>query len=819
MPEPSNASQHETGAPAVEATLFRQQATLARFGELALRSQDIEEILTEACRLVAEALAVDLAKVAEVQDEGRTWLVRAGVGWRPGIVGRLKLRIDEGSEAYTLRTGDPLICPDVASETRFTVPQFLIDHGVRSLIHVAIIGGEGLAPYGVLQVDSRELRNFTDHDLSFLRTYANLLAAAVERLRLLHATKRERDQLWASTDDLLITADLHGRSIKINPAWTRLLGWTEQDLAGDGYTRIVHPDDLPAVMESVQRLQDTRRTVSIEDRLRAADGSWRRVAWKLSPGVEGGLTGIGRDVTLEREREEKLRDQQDFTRLALTSVGGVGVWTYDAATDRFFCDEAISDLYGIDPVEAAAGISSTGFLANVHPDDLPKLKATMADGLKRGGDVELEYRIRHSDGSLRWVLSRGYTYLDADGRPARRTGVGIETTRQRQLEEQLRQSQKMEAVGQLTGGVAHDFNNLLTVIRSSVDLLQRPNLSEDRRRRYVDAISVTTNRAAKLTSQLLAFARRQALKPEVFNVGESVRGVADMVSALTGSRIRIVVDVPDEPWFVNADPSQFDTAMINLAVNARDAMDGEGTLTVVVGAAATIPPIRLHSAVPGDYVMVSISDTGTGIAEEDLNRIFEPFFTTKEVGKGTGLGLSQVFGFVKQTGGEISVESRLGRGTAFTLYLPRVTRDVHVAALNVDVAAPVDGHGICVLVVEDNPDVGSFATQTLGELGYRSVLAVDAAAALAELERGSDGFDVVFTDVVMPGMNGIDLAQEIRRRVPSMPVVLTSGYSHVLAQNGPHGFELLHKPYSIEQLSRVLTKAARWRTTIRSGGL
>ena len=300
-------------------------------------------------------------------------------------------------------------------------------------------------------------------------------------------------------------------------------------------------------------------------------------------------------------------------------------------------------------------------------------------------------------------------------------------------------------------------------------------------------------------------------------MGESVRGVADMVSALTGSRIRIVVDVPDEPWFVNADPSQFDTAMINLAVNARDAMDGEGTLTVVVGAAAAIPPIRLHSAVHCDYVMVSISDTGTGIAEEDLNRIFEPFFTKKEVGKGTGLGLSQVFGFVKQTGGEISVESRLGRGTAFTLYLPRVTRDVQVAALNVDVATPVDGHGICVLVVEDNPDVGSFATQTLGELGYRSVLAVDAAAALAELERGSDGFDVVFTDVVMPGMNGIDLAQEIRRRVPSMPVVLTSGYSHVLAQNGSHGFELLHKPYSIEQLSRVLTKAARWRAAMRLG--
>ena len=548
------------------------------------------------------------------------------------------------------------------------------------------------------------------------------------------------------------------------------------------------------------------------DGLRPSARAITMPARKLSPAPDGdGLTGIGRDVTLEREREARLKDQQDFTRLALSSVGGVGVWTFDAASDRFFCDAAISELYGIDAEQAAAGISRTGFLANVHPDDLPQLRATMADGLKRGGDIELEYRILHPNGATRWVLSRGFTYLDADGHPLRRTGVGIETTRQRQLEEQLRQSQKMEAVGQLTGGVAHDFNNLLTVIRSSVDLLQRPNLTEERRRRYIDAISSTTNRAARLTSQLLAFARRQALKPEVFDVSESVRGIGDMVSTLTGSRISIDVDVPDEPWFVNADPSQFDTAIINLAVNARDAMDGEGTLAIKVASASAIPPIRLHPAVPGDYVTVSIGDTGAGIAREDLDRIFEPFFTTKEVGKGTGLGLSQVFGFVKQSGGDIAVESLLGKGSTFTLYLPRIDRESRPAAPGEGAEPSVDGHGICVLIVEDNADVGLFATQTLHELGYRSVLALNAQAALAELGTDADRFDVVFTDVVMPGMNGIDFAQEVRWRHPGLPVVLTSGYSHVLAQNGTHGFELLHKPYSIEQLSRVLSKAARRR--------
>ena len=375
-------------------------------------------------------------------------------------------------------------------------------------------------------------------------------------------------------------------------------------------------------------------------------------------------------------------------------------------------------------------------------------------------------------------------------------------------QEALRQAQKLEAIGQLTGGVAHDFNNLLTVIKSSTDLLKRPDLPEARRARYIAAISDTVDRAANLTGQLLAFARRQALQPRVFAACDSVRSLSDMLGTLTGSRIEIVTELPEQVCYVNADPSQFDTALVNMAINARDAMDGAGRLTISVRAADGMPAIRSHSAVPGDFVAIAISDTGAGIPDGLQEHIFEPFFTTKPVGQGTGLGLSQVYGFAKQSGGEVSVESEVGRGTTFTLYLPR-TEDVQTATVT-EPEPLVDGHGTCVLVVEDNAAVGTFAVQSLADLGYHTVLASCAEEALAELARDADRFDVVFTDVVMPGMNGIDLAHRLREEHHDLPVLLASGYSHVLAQNGTFGFELLHKPYSIEQLSRLLRKVATW---------
>lgn len=288
-------------------------------------------------------------------------------------------------------------------------------------------------------------------------------------------------------------------------------------------------------------------------------------------------------------------------------------------------------------------------------------------------------------------------------------------------------------------------------------------------------------------------------------------GVSELIRPLVGARIVIEVDPCTTPCFTEADISQFETALVNLAVNARDAMDGEGRLTFSVREVQTVPAIRGHAGAGGDFIAVSVADTGRGIAPDQLASIFEPFYTTKEVGKGTGLGLSQVFGFTKQSGGEVDVSSENGRGAVFTLYLPRVPETSgrqDGRAKPGEVATP---EGLRVLVVEDNETVGRFADEMLRDLGYRPHLVGNAGEALAALEPEDAGFDVVFSDVIMPGMNGVDLAREICRRRPGLRVVLTSGYSNVLAQEGAHGFELLRKPYSIEELSRMLSAVAQSR--------
>jgi signal transduction histidine kinase len=431
--------------------------------------------------------------------------------------------------------------------------------------------------------------------------------------------------------------------------------------------------------------------------------------------------------------------------------------------------------------------------------------------------------VRDRHGRVRWLRCEGVPRTDDAGTFLGYTGCNVDITEARlaseelerrvaertaelmTAEESLRQSQKLEAVGQLTGGVAHDFNNLLTIIRSSAGLLRRSNLSEERRQRYVEAISDTANRATKLTGQLLAFARRQPLKPEAFAVGERLQAVTDLIRPLVGARITIETPIECNGCAVEADPNQFETALVNLAVNARDAMDGEGRLTLRSWLAPEVPPSRSHRGTRGEFVAVSVSDTGAGIQPEVLGRIFEPFFTTKEVGKGTGLGLSQVYGFAKQSGGELHVESEVGRGTTFTLYLPqaRAKPARPTTALDAEADVPEPGRRN-LLLVEDNTQVGEFAKHLLEDLGYATTWAANAQAALRILETEASRFDVVFSDVVMPGMSGVELGQEIRRRWPDLRVILTSGYSHVLAKGGARGFDLLHKPYSVEGLSQVL---------------
>lgn len=587
------------------------------------------------------------------------------------------------------------------------------------------------------------------------------------------------------------------------------------------FEEYIPEQDRALVRAEIQRAVDTKSLYQIEHRVQQLDGS---VGWALSRAVplldaEGNITewfGAASDITSRKNAEEALQ--------ALTSKleEQVGVRTrerdrlWELSQDPFM----ISDLQGrwlsVNPVwTQLLGWSEEELIGRTsewmeHPEDRYKTRDEVRDLASGRTTLRFVNRFRTKNDDYRWfswtaIAADDLLYCVAHDITEERAR---EETRER-LEEQLRQSQKLDAIGQLTGGVAHDFNNLMTVIRSSTELLKRPDLTEERRARYVGAISNTVDRAAKLTGQLLAFARRQALNPEVLSACDSVRSLMAMVDTLIGAQIEIVAELPEQTCFVNVDANQFDTALVNMALNARDAMGGKGRLTIRVEPIDEIPAVRAHLAQPGAFVAISLRDTGSGIPAQQLEQIFEPFFTTKAVGQGTGLGLSQVFGFTKQSGGELRVESELGQGSVFTMYLPRSEAVAHTQKA----AEPeplIDGHGTCVLVVEDNVDVGAFAVQTLGDLGYVTVLAGSAEEALAELVKDADRFDVVFSDVVMPGMNGIELAHEIRRLYHDLPVLLASGYSHVMAQNGTSGFELLQKPYSVEQLSRLLRQVATW---------
>ncbi|MBK3666538.1 PAS domain S-box protein [Bradyrhizobium diazoefficiens] len=613
-----------------------------------------------------------------------------------------------------------------------------------------------------------------------------------------------------------------------NQAYVDFVGLPYDQAIAFDWRKVLHPDDLPHVLQQSVQGEASLKPFVLEARYKDARGDWRWLRSESQPrwdptGKHIGFIGVAHDITVAKRAEIELRQLNETLEERIVERTA----ELEANEARLRAILGTSNQYqGLVNLEGELLYANKTALDGIRAEandiigkpfwDTPWFSTTEGvsaavreafDTVLKGEAVRMEMRLRLPIGERDFEFGMR-PVLDRHGNITGAVPEAVDITERRRGEEALRQSQKMEAIGQLTGGVAHDFNNLLTIIRSATDFLRRRELPEERRRRYVDAISDTVERASKLTAQLLAFARRQPLKPQIFNVGSQVENVAQLVRPLVGGRIEIAVDVHDAGCFTVADIAQFETALINLAINARDAMDGEGHLTIAVRKVEGIPSLRAQSARGGDYVAISVADTGSGIAAEHLDSIFEPFFTTKEVGKGTGLGLSQAFGFAKQSEGDIAVTSTPAQGATFTIYLPQAqspAAEKEAAALTHEGATT--GRGYRVLVVEDNDDVGQFSTELLEDLGYVVRRVANANAALAILGENEFAVDLVFSDVIMPGMNGVELAGIIRERYPGLPVVLTSGYSNVLAENAHRGFELIQKPYSVESLSRILRKA------------
>ena len=588
--------------------LLRQQEVLAKFGEMALRSESLDDILNEACRLVGEALGTGLAKVMEMQEDGITLLVRAGVGWHAGIIGKVTVKAVKGSsEGYALQTGQPVMSDNIDEETRFVYADFIKESGVKAIVSVIILGAENKPPFGILQVDSRTPRKFVERDTKFLRGYANLLAAAVDRLRVADAMRAAQAALQDSETAL------------------------------------------------------RRANETLEERV------------------------VERTSAFEAEQGHR-----------------------EAAEDK------------------------------------------------------------------------------------------------------LRQSQKMDAIGQLTGGIAHDFNNLLTGITGSLDLIRR-RLDAGRTQdivRFIDAASTSALRAAALTHRLLAFARRQSLDTKPSDVNALVAGMDDLLRRTLGKHALGIV-LGAGLWPAMTDANQLENAILNLAINARDAMPEGGRLSIetsniTLDGSRSLPE---EGETPGPYVCICVSDTGSGMPPEVIAKAFDPFFTTKAIGQGTGLGLSMIYGFAKQSGGHVRIESEVGRGTSVKLYLPRARGGLAIVGDASRDETP-RGEGETVLVVEDDPTVRLLITEVLEELGYVHLEASDAREALPIL-RSDRRIDLMVSDVGLPDLNGRQLAEKGREKRPDLNVLFVTAYSAAATIRGEFlapGMELLTKPFTLDALGTKIRR-------------
>ena len=645
-----------------------------------------------------------------------------------------------------------------------------------------------------------------------LAVYFQDVTALVRSREALRHSEHELRALAESMPQMVWMAQPDGAVTYYNQRWMDYTGLSLQESCGAGWVHAVHPDDLPAVQSAWERALAATVEHTMEARIRRADGAWRWMLIRAVPyrGPDGSVVkwmGTNTDIDAIRQSMEAVQASEERFRL-LARASNDAIWDNDLQTGAVWWSDSFDTLFGR---MGEADATFAGWCERVHPEDRERVVDTVRHALRHGQDVwSADCRFCRTGGQWARVHIRGYVIRDTSGRATRVVGGMTDVTARTELEQRLRQSQRLESVGQLTGGVAHDFNNLLTVILGNAETLTEELADQPRLQPLASMMLSAAERGAELTGRLLAFARKQALAPEPVDIARQLGELEPLLRRTLGEHIAIRLALSPGLWRAQVDPGQLDNALLNLCLNARDAMPAGGTLTLTAANARLDEDdgMRQPDVAAGDYVLLSVADTGAGIAAEPAERIFEPFFTTQQPGKGPGLGLAMVYGFVKQSGGQIGVASEPGRGTTFTLYLPRATAAAAPARAPEPPAAAVGGDG-AVLLVEDDPLVRSHARAQLEALGYRVTEAASGDEALAILQRGAPA-DLLFTDLVMPGLSGPQLAHSARRSRPGLQVLYTSGYAEdaVLHQTGAGpDTDLLHKPYSRDELARRVRAA------------
>jgi PAS domain S-box-containing protein len=632
------------------------------------------------------------------------------------------------------------------------------------------------------------------------------------------------------------------RFVEANPAFERQAG---VNLQGKWVTEFA-PDLESFWFETYGHVAKTGESANFESYAKAFERWFDVRAVRVGDAAERQIAIFFSDVTERREAAERLRVSEALSRenvervqLALAAGAIIGTWHWDLPTDRFTVDEAFAQVFGLNPALGLDGLSFVQVAATVHPEDRDQLTTSIDEVMTRGGAYSHQYRVRRADGKYYWIEANGRVDFASDGTPLRFPGVlididerrSVEAQRDRatealrtlndtleqrvaartaelmQAEEKLRQSQKMEAVGQLTGGLAHDFNNLLAGISGALELMGA-RIAQGRFNdisKYIATAQGATKRAAALTHRLLAFSRRQTLDPRPTDVNSLMEGMTELIQRTVGPGILLETVAQAALWPTLVDASQLENALLNLCINARDAMPNGGRIIIeTANRSMDSETSHAHDLPEGQYLSLSVTDTGTGMAPDVIAKAFDPFFTTKPIGQGTGLGLSMIYGFAKQSGGQVRIDSQVGQGTTMCIYLPRYHgKPAQNSDETVNTLAPFTQTGATILIVDDEPTVRILLTEVLGDLGYTLIEAADSIAGLKVL-RSDVHIDLLITDVGLPGgMNGRQMTDAGREVRPGLKTLFITGYAENAAIDNAYlepGMLVLTKPFAIEGL-------------------
>ena len=749
------------------------------------------------------------------------------------IVNALEIPIGQGVTGHVAHTRTPLIVDDLEKDSRY-IPDV---EDARSEICVPLVIDDDVA--GVIDCEDPRRGHFNHDHLELLTTVASMTSAKLksinQSLRVEERTaelrkvnealqeevaerRQAEDALQASRELLrsvvdavpaiISVRDKDGRYVVVNPAQATFYGLTAETMVGKLLEEVVPPDYARLTRQRDRAVLDGGRPIRGFDET-GSDRDGNSTSWYTAKvpikGADGAISAVlttAIDITERKRAEEALKKSEEL--FARTFHASPGLFAISNPEDGTIYDvnETWLEVLGY---SYEAAMAKTALELGIWVD--PSTRASFVERLKQEKSIRgVEAKFRTKAGDELDVLVSA-EHVDLGGEP-RMLIVSLDITAMKQTEERLRQAQKMEAVGQLTGGVAHDFNNLLAVILGNAELLADKAGGDVRR---TEAILRAAARGAELTQRLLAFSRRQPLRPQPIDLAGLVAGMSDLLERTLGETIAITATASPELWSASADSGQVENAVLNLAINARDAMPGGGKLTIECSNVSLDGTCLAQNpeAIPGDYVLLTVSDSGTGMSAKVREHAFEPFFTTKEVGAGSGLGLSMVYGFAKQSGGHVIIYSEEGQGTTVKLYLPRARQ----AAKATNPQVPDDvlrGRGEVVLVIEDDAEVRDLVVKMLDSLDYQVIDVPETESASATLERG-ERVDLVLSDVILPGgRSGPEFAQEAGQRYHDLKIIFMSGYPAEAAKsNGLLGSDtiLLNKPFERRQLAEALREA------------